>query len=120
MRTYLLVGGGAAAGATARWFVGELLPRSDSGFPWATLAVNLGGCLLAGLALRTLTPGSSRWLFAVTGVLGGLTTYSSFAVETRDLITAGRPAVALTYVGLSVTGGIAAVEAGRFGRAAPR
>ena len=115
MRLYLLVAGGAVVGATGRWAAGASITRPEGGFPWATLMVNLIGCLLAGLALRHLVRGSERWLTVVTGVLGGLTTYSSFAVETRELLAADRPLAALTYVTISVAGGLAAVEVGRAG-----
>lgn len=115
MRATVVVAVGAMVGASARWAVGELLQRDTGSFPWATLIVNLIGCALGGLALRHLARGSVRWLGAVTGVLGGLTTYSSFAVETRELVAEGRPALALAYVVASVVGGVAAVELGRPG-----
>lgn len=116
MRQVLVVATGGALGAGVRWSVGELIERQPGGFPWATLAVNLAGCLLAGIALRVLVRGSTAWLAAVTGLLGGLTTYSAFAVETRDLLGADRPAWALAYVLVSVGGGMLAVELGRAGR----
>jgi CrcB protein len=116
MRVHLVVAVGAMIGASARWAVGESLPHETGAFPWSTLIVNLVGCALGGLALRYLVRGSVRWLGAVTGVLGGLTTYSSFALETRDLVDAGRPLPAIVYVAVSIAGGFAAVEAGRSGR----
>ena len=115
VRAYLLVSLGAIVGASVRWAVGEAVGSSLGEFPWATLLVNLAGCLLAGLAVRTLAPGSDRWLAAVTGLLGGLTTYSAFAVETRALLDAGHPGQALAYVAVSVVGGMAAIEATRDG-----
>jgi len=115
VRAYLLVSLGAVVGASARWAVGEALGSAPGDFPWATLLVNLLGCLLAGLAVRALVPGSDRWLAVVTGVLGGLTTFSAFAVETRALLDAGHPGQALAYVAVSVVGGMAAIEMMRDG-----
>lgn len=113
MRPYFVVACGAAVGASVRWGIGGVVDRSPDDFPWATLLVNLVGCALAGLAIRTIARDSERWTALVTGVLGGLTTFSAFSIETRSLLDAGRPAVALTYVGVSVVGGVLAVELGR-------
>ncbi len=113
MRPYLLVAIGGAIGASARWWVGDLVQRSPSSFPWATLFVNLAGCVLVGLAARYLLRGSDRWLTFVTGLLGGLTTYSTFANETRELLDADRGGLALLYVAASVVGGLIAVEVAR-------
>ena len=68
------------------------------GWPWATLAVNLVGCVAIGIAARRLRVGTVAWAFVVTGVLGGFTTFSSFAVEVDQLIDADRAGVALGYV----------------------
>ena len=98
MRPYLLVGLGGAAGAALRWSAGELVPRNDGSFPIATFVVNVVGCALIGLAARRLTRGSDAWLVLVTGALGGLTTFSTFAVETRALLASGHTAIAFAYV----------------------
>lgn len=115
MRPYVLVATGAAIGASARWGVGEIVARSPGEFPWATLIVNLVGCLLAGLAIRTIVRASDRWLALMTGVLGGLTTFSAFSVDTRDLLDANRPGLAFVYAAVSIAGGVLAVELGRAG-----
>jgi CrcB protein len=106
---YLLAALGGALGALARWAVGTALPHSSGGWPWATLLVNLAGCLLLGalsavLAARSPEPSWVRPFLAV-GVLGGYTTYSTFAVEVVDLVDGGAPALAAAYVLLSVLGG---------------
>jgi CrcB protein len=113
---YLLAAFGGALGALARWGVAEALPASPPGWPWATLLVNLTGCLLLGallgvLAARSPEAGWPRPLLAV-GVLGGYTTYSAFAVEVVRLAEAGSVVIAGAYVGVSVLGGVAAVAAG--------
>ncbi len=113
MRAYLLVASGASVGASLRWWVGDVIERSPGSFPWATLLVNVVGCVLVGLAARLLVRGSDRWLAAVTGLLGGLTTYSTFANETRELLDAGHGGLALAYVAASVVAGLAAVELAR-------
>lgn len=109
MRSYFLVGLGAALGASARWAVGEAI-SGPPGFPYATLLVNIVGCALIGLAGRWLLRGSDRWQFAVTGTLGGLTTFSTFAEETRGLIDRGQGGQAALYVALSIALGLAATE----------
>ncbi|MCV2491992.1 fluoride efflux transporter CrcB [Geodermatophilus sp. YIM 151500] len=121
--TYLLAALGGALGALARSAVAEALPRSSGGWPWATLAVNLGGCLLMGVLLAVLAArgrDSARTrAFFGTGVLGGFTTYSAFALETVDLARAGAPLTAAGYVLASVVGGVLAVAAGARLRAVP-
>lgn len=113
MRSYILVALGGAIGASVRWGVGESIGRSPGEFPYATLLVNVAGCVLIGLAARTMVRGSQRWTFAVTGLLGGLTTYSTFTAETRDLLDTGHAGLALVYVGLSIVAGLAATEIAR-------
>jgi CrcB protein len=113
MRSYLLVAVGGALGASLRWSVGELIAHEPGSFPWATLLVNLVGCALIGLAARVLVRNSGRWMLSVTGFLGGLTTYSTFATETRELLDAGRGGHALAYVAVTVVAGLAATELAR-------
>ena len=113
---YLLAALGGALGALARWGVAEAIPSSPATWPWATLLVNLTGCLLLGallavLAVRAPAAGWPRPFLAV-GVLGGYTTYSAFAVEVVRLTEAGAVLAAGGYVGVSVVGGVAAVAAG--------
>jgi len=114
--TYLLAALGGAAGALARWAVAEALPRSSGGWPWATLAVNVTGCLLMGVLLAVLAarrPDDDRLrTFLGAGVLGGFTTFSAFAVEVADLLRAGAPVLAASYVVVSVLGGLVAVALG--------
>ncbi len=113
---YLLAALGGALGALARWAIGEVVPSSPGGWPWATLLVNLTGCLLLGallavLAARSPEPSWARPFLGV-GVLGGYTTYSTFAVEVVDLVDGGAPVLAAGYVLLSVVGGVVAVALG--------
>ncbi len=112
---YLLAASGGALGALARWGLSLALP-SPGGWPWATLLVNLSGCLLLGALLAALAHRSPEpsWArpFLGVGVLGGYTTYSTFAVEVVDLVDDGAVALAIGYLLASVVGGILAVALG--------
>jgi CrcB protein len=113
---YLLAALGGALGALARWALAEAVPSSPAGWPWATLLVNLTGCfligaLLAALAARSPEPSWARPFLGV-GVLGGYTTYSTFAVEVIELVDTGAALLASGYVLASVVGGVAAVALG--------
>lgn len=92
-----LVAAGGAIGATVRWLVGTLLEAEPATWPWPTLCVNIFGCMMIGVAARYIERGSQQWDFIVTGVLGGFTTMSSFAVELNDLVDAGRSGLAFGY-----------------------
>jgi CrcB protein len=113
---YFFAALGGALGALARWAVAEALPHSPDAWPWATFLVNITGCLIIGVFLAVLLARfpHSPWLrpFLAVGVLGGYTTYSTFAVDVVHLTEAGHPALAGGYVLASVTGGVAAVVVG--------
>jgi CrcB protein len=105
------LGGGArylAALAAARWL--------GTSFPVATLAVNLLGSFLIGLALpvmlRSSAVSAELRLFATTGVLGGFTTYSTFNYETLELARGGEPGLAALNLAATVLGGLFAGVAG--------
>ncbi|MEM8619708.1 MAG: CrcB family protein [Actinomycetota bacterium] len=114
----LVIGIGGALGATARLSIDEIAATTfwDDGntasWPWPTLIVNLIGCALIGLAAAFIEPTSRTWTFAVTGVLGGFTTYSAFAVEVDQLVDGGRAALAVVYVAVTLLGGVSATVAG--------
>lgn len=107
-RVVVAVAAGGALGAGLRWAAGTVWAHEPGTWPWATLAVNIAGCLVIGVAARCLRPSTVAWAFAVTGVLGGFTTFSSFAVEVDDLIESGRSGVALAYVAVTLAAGIGA------------
>ena len=115
MRAGFLVMIGGAAGATIRWSVSEVLPYDPGRFPWATFIVNVIGCLLIGFAARHFARGTDAWLGLAVGGLGGLTTFSAFAVETRLLLADDRPMTALVYVAGTMIVGLAATEFARAG-----
>lgn len=112
-REAVVVAVGTAVGAAARWWLDEaggLDPRSGE-FPWTTLVVNVVGCFLIGLVAARLS-GLARVGLA-TGVLGGFTTMSAFAVEANQLADAGSSAAAVSYVIASVVLGVGAAWVGR-------
>jgi CrcB protein len=104
---------GGALGALARWALAEGMPHDPGGLPWATVLANVSGCCGIGALVALLTerrPDSRllRPLFG-TGVLGGYTTFSTYALDTRDLLAAGRPALAAAYVLGTLVMGLLAV-----------
>ena len=111
MRVLLPVADGSALGASARWRVGEA--AAVDSFPWATVIVNILGCASIGWCAMRLRRGTVAWCFVVTGCLGGFTTASAFALDTRHLFDQGRTTGALLYVVVSVVGGLAAAASTR-------
>lgn len=95
------VAAGGALGAVLRWSVVGALPGSDDGWPWGTLLVNVTGSLLIGLLVaRLLTTPAPTWVrpFAVTGLLGGWTTYSALALDAHGLLAEGGVLAGLGYL----------------------
>lgn len=116
MNAYLWVGLGGFIGSVARYGVALWLAPGEIGrFPWATFAVNCVGCLLigvlAGVFARAPAPDAVR-LFAITGVLGGFTTFSAFGLESVTLLRRGDLGAALLYILGSVLVGVVAVWLG--------
>jgi len=97
----LAVAVGGALGAGARWGVSELVPAAGA-FPWPTLLVNVSGSLLLGvLMVLVVDVYETHHLvrpFLGVGVLGGFTTFSTYALETRDLLALGEYALAAAYL----------------------
>ncbi len=91
---FIAVGLGAAIGAWLRWSLGLWLNAIQPELPLGTLAANLAGGYLVGLAVAVFMehPGlSPEWrLFVITGFLGGLTTFSTFSAETVTLLLRGQ------------------------------
>ena len=114
--SWLAVGLGAALGAWLRWGLSVCLNMLNTNIPLGTLAANLGGGYLVGIALAFFNghPGiSPEWrLFAVTGFLGGLTTFSSFSLESVILLQRGDYMWALGHSALHLIGSILCCIAG--------
>lgn len=112
----LAVGAGGFVGAVLRYLIGLIPLEPESGFPIKTFAINIIGCfaigIIAGLAEKSAIDPRLLLLLKV-GVCGGFTTFSSFALEARGLLSAGSTLVFALYVVLSVAVGIAAVILGQ-------
>lgn len=112
MRLALLVGVGGCAGSMLRYAAGLAGARlAGAPTPWATAVANVTGCFAIGLlASRPLSP---EWrAFALAGVLGGYTTFSTFGYETFALIESGRPGLACANAVGQLALGLLAVFAG--------
>ncbi len=107
---------GGLLGTLARYLLDTALPTASGHFPWATLLINLSGSLLIGLLIPFTEHLSPRLPalrpFAVIGVLGGWTTYSTLAVDAEQLAQHGHVGMMLGYLAATVVGGLAAVLLG--------
>lgn len=102
-RTLAAVALGGATGSLLRWGVEAALPPSPGTVPWATLLVNVVGSALLGAAIVLLGRGAlwaGRRAFLTTGLLGGFTTFSTYAVQAAVLLDQA-PGVAVVYTVLT-------------------
>ncbi len=117
MLNIALVATGGAIGSVFRYLVGVWSVRlAGPNFPWGTLAVNVVGSFMIGLLVelvaRRLNASMEMRLFLVSGVLGGFTTFSSFALDAASLLERGATGLSIVYVLASLIVSIAAVFAG--------
>ncbi len=114
----IAVGLGGFIGAVCRYLIGLAPVREGMAFPVKTFIINMIGSFVIGLiaaaASRAGIADSRLVLFLKVGICGGFTTFSSFALETGDLIQSGNGGIAFLYVVLSIIGGVAAVFAGQW------
>ncbi len=123
--TYLLVAIGGAVGSVARAWVGVTAVRLvGSSFPWGTMLINIVGSLVIGVVAatalsptRTIVTQEVR-IFLMVGFCGGFTTFSSFSLQTFELLREGRAGAALANVALSVVLCLVATTAGYLGTTA--
>lgn len=113
---FAAVGTGAALGAWLRWGLSTWLNPRVPQFPLGTLAANLVGGYLVGVAvayflLRTELPPQWR-LFVVTGFLGGLTTFSTFSAEVTELLSRGEYAPGMLVAASHLAGSLLLTAAG--------
>ena len=113
----IVVGTGGFIGAVCRYSVGMIPVKDGCAFPIRTLMINIAGSfiigIIAALAMKTDFLNPRIVLFLKVGICGGFTTFSSFALETTDLMKEGRLHLAVIYTALSVILGILAVFAGQ-------
>jgi len=124
--SYVLIGVGGALGSVARaWLTLAMARIAGAAFPWGTILINVLGSFVIGF-FGTLTggadgrfaAGAEARAFVMIGLCGGFTTFSSFSLQTLELLRHGRAGPALANVGLSVAVCLAAVAAGHYGAAA--
>lgn len=110
---------GGVIGALARYQIGRWWGTPVDGFPAATLFINLLGCLVIGIFLvlitERLTPHPLVRPFFGTGVLGGFTTFSTYALDIQQLLAHARLGTALLYLAVTALGAVAAAAVGMAG-----
>ena len=113
----IVVGAGGFIGAVCRYLIGMIPLKEGCTYPIKTFMINIAGSFLIGivvaLAMKTESLDSRTVLFLKVGICGGFTTFSSFALETTDLMKNGKMHLAVIYTVLSVTLGVLAVFAGQ-------
>lgn len=104
---------GGALGAVARYALALHWPAQPGGFPWATFWTNVVGCAVIGVFMVVITEvrAAHRLVrpFFGTGVLGGFTTFSTYAVDIQRLVDHGRPATGLAYLAATLLAALTAV-----------
>lgn len=117
MRLLLLASAGGAIGAGTRFLLNEwFAARGLTGFPWATLFINVTGSALMGLTMgllmaRVEMPTDLR-VFLASGILGGYTTFSAFSLEVWQLAERGQGPAAAAYILASVAMSLAGLGLG--------
>jgi len=118
-RYLLAVFVGGAIGATVRYLLEDAFANPDVAWPWPTFLINLSGSLVLGFGYRALALSGpdAGWrrlarIGGGTGVIGGYTTYSAFALEATQLIRADQIAIGTAYALTSVVLGIACAWVG--------
>lgn len=105
---------GGAVGAASRYLVGLGWPTPPGGFPVSTLVINVVGCGLIGILMVVVTDVLTRQRllrpFLGTGVLGGFTTFSTYAVDIQQLVAGRNAGIALLYLATTVVGALLAVR----------
>ena len=114
----IAVGAGSFIGGIARYLVSLAMKGISKGFPWATVLVNLLGCLIIGLLWGFLSRNASEstsWgLFLTVGLCGGFTTFSTFSKEALTMLQTGQIWGFVSYIALSILAGIALVAIGYY------
>jgi fluoride exporter len=116
--TCLIIMAGGALGTLARYLISVLAAPISGNLPWGTIIINITGSFIIGL-FGTLTLAHGRFpvsenmrLFVMIGLCGGYTTFSSFSLQTLDLMRSGAVTRAGVNIAASVVLCVAAVSAG--------
>jgi CrcB protein len=117
MGTVVAIALGGALGAVGRYALSSQITHwIGPGFPWGILLVNLVGCFVMGviaeLGALSLNLSPEMRAFLTTGILGGFTTFSAFALDSAVMIERGDWGATVLYVSASVLGSILALFAG--------
>lgn len=111
------IAAGGAIGALARYGLATAWPHLPGDFPWATFVTNVSGCFLIGVLMvlitEVFTPHHLVRPFLGVGVLGGYTTFSTYAGDVEQLVAGGSPRVGLVYLAGTLLTALAAVSAAR-------
>ena len=117
MLNCLVVALGGGIGACLRYLIGLIPLKEPFTFPVKTLFINILGCfvigLIAAISAKTTSLSPRTVLFIKTGLCGGFTTFSTFALETETLLKTGHIGLAILYVALSVVVGVGLAFAGQ-------
>ncbi len=115
MLNMIVVGLGGFVGAVCRYLIGLIPMNEVTVFPIKTFIINIVGCIVIGLitvtAAKSNTLNPQMLLFLKVGVCGGFTTFSTFALETAELIKNGNALVAFAYMLGSVLVGVGVIFA---------
>ena len=119
MKMILMVAMGGAIGSSFRYLVGVAATRFlGIGFPWGTMIVNITGSFIMGVLIALLalrfSVGNEVRAFLAIGVLGGFTTFSSFALDVVSLYEKKQYFASMGYISISVMGSILALFLGLF------
>ena len=115
IKDILLVGLGAFFGGSCRHLINIKIGLLNLLFPWATFGINLTGSLLIGILMALSFKDQNLWkLLLTTGFCGGFTTFSSFSFESLSLLKSGNIAMVLSYIFLSISGGLLFVTIGYY------
>ncbi|NNC93647.1 MAG: fluoride efflux transporter CrcB [Acidimicrobiia bacterium] len=114
MSAVLWVAAGGAVGSAARYLVGVAIPVRPGSVPWGTFVANVTGALILGFLAGYFADRLSEnaRLALATGLLGGYTTFSSWALDSVELARAGNVTAAFTNVGVSLVVGLVAAAVG--------
>ena len=113
MLNIIVVGLGGFVGAVCRYLIGLIPVNEATVFPIKTFIINIVGCIVIGMitvvATKNNTLSPQLLLFLKVGICGGFTTFSTFALETAELMKSGNALIALVYMVGSVLVGVGVI-----------